>query len=63
MSPISSGDLSCGSLEMTWFFLVAVAAGCEALVTHNRRDFRGIERFGLNALTPQALLKRIGELR
>ena len=48
---------------MTWFFLVAVAAGCEALVTHNRRDFRGIERFGLNALTPQALLKRIGELR
>ena len=33
---------------MTWFFLVAVAAGCEALVTHNRRDFRGIERFGPN---------------
>lgn len=41
---------------------VAVAAGCEAVVTHNHRDFRGIERFGLKTLTPQELLKRIGEL-
>ena len=42
---------------------LAVAAGCEAVVTHNRKDFRGIEQFGLKALTPQELLKRIGELR
>jgi len=42
---------------------VAVAAGCEAVVTHNRKDFGGIEQFGLKALTPQGLLKRIGELR
>jgi putative PIN family toxin of toxin-antitoxin system len=42
---------------------VAVAAGCEAIVTHNRRDFRGIEQFGLEALTPQEFLKRIGGLR
>jgi len=42
---------------------LAVAAGCEAVVRHNRKDFRGIEQFGLKALTPQELLKRIGELR
>ena len=42
---------------------VAVAAGCEAIVTHNRKDFIGIEQFGLKALTPQDLLKTIGELR
>jgi len=42
---------------------LAVAAGCEAVATHNRKDFRGIEQFGLKALTPQELLKRIGELR
>jgi len=42
---------------------VAVAAQCEAVVTHNRRDFRGIEQFGLKVLTPQELLKNIGELR
>jgi hypothetical protein len=42
---------------------VAVAAGCEAVVTHNRRDFRGIEQFGLKTLTPGEFLKTIGELQ
>ena len=41
---------------------VAVAAGCEAVVTHNRADFTGIEQFGLKVLTLHELLKAIGEL-
>jgi ketosteroid isomerase-like protein len=30
---------------------VAVAAGCGAIVTHNVRDFRGAERFGIEVWT------------
>ena len=42
---------------------VAVAAGAEAVVTHNRRDFMGIERFGLRVDSPQDFLKVIGGKR
>lgn len=38
---------------------VAVAAGADAIVTHNRRDFAGVERFGLKIWTPQHLLERM----
>lgn len=38
---------------------VAVAAGADAIVTHNRRDFLGVERFGLKIWSPQQLLERI----
>jgi putative PIN family toxin of toxin-antitoxin system len=38
---------------------VAVAAGVDAIVTHNRRDFLGVERFGLKIWSPQQLLERI----
>ena len=38
---------------------VAVAAGAEAIVTHNRRDFLGVEKFGLKIWSPQQLLERI----
>jgi putative PIN family toxin of toxin-antitoxin system len=41
---------------------VAVAGRCDAILTYNRRDFLGIERFGLRALTPQEFLHQIGEL-
>lgn len=41
---------------------LAVAAGCDAVVTFNRADFRGIERFGLRTLTPREFLVEIGEL-
>jgi putative PIN family toxin of toxin-antitoxin system len=41
---------------------LAVAAGCDAVVTFNRADFRGIERFGVRILTPRELLVEIGEL-
>ena len=38
---------------------LAVAAGCEAIVTHNLRDFVGIEKFGLVSSTPATFLKQI----
>jgi putative PIN family toxin of toxin-antitoxin system len=41
---------------------VAVAAGCSAIITHNRRDFAGAARFGIRILTPAAFLKQIGVL-
>jgi len=40
---------------------VAVAAGCEAIVTFNRRDFRHSDRFGVAIWTPADLLDQIGE--
>ena len=40
----------------------AVAGNCEAIITYNRRDFAGAERFGVEILTPGEFLKRIGEL-
>jgi putative PIN family toxin of toxin-antitoxin system len=40
----------------------AVAGGCEAIITYNRRDFTGAEKFGVRVLTPGQFLKRIGEL-
>jgi predicted nucleic acid-binding protein len=39
---------------------VAVAAGAEAVVTHNRRDFTGLASFGIRVDTPQEFLKVIG---
>ena len=41
---------------------LAVAAGCEAIVTHNARHFVGAERFGVSILAPAAFLRRIGVL-
>ena len=41
---------------------LAVAAGCDFIVTYNRRDFAGIERFGLRAITSRELLIKMGEL-
>ena len=39
---------------------VAAASGSEAIVTFNKRDFRGCERFGVRLLTPAELLQEIG---
>lgn len=38
---------------------LAVAASCDAVVTHNTRDFVGTERFGIEVLTPAAFLLRL----
>jgi predicted nucleic acid-binding protein len=42
---------------------VAVTSASHAIVTFNKQDFRGCERFGLRLLTPLELLKEIGVLR
>lgn len=38
---------------------LAVAARADFIVTHNVRDFRGAERFGIGILTPSEFLKRL----
>jgi putative PIN family toxin of toxin-antitoxin system len=42
---------------------VAVAGGCDAIVTYNKRDFKGIEKFGLRVLDPRELLSEIGVIK
>lgn len=37
----------------------AVTAQAEHIVTHNIRDFRGAEKFGVTAMTPSEFLKKI----
>ena len=41
---------------------LAVAAGCEAIITHNRRDFGPARQFGVQVLTPADFLAEIGEI-
>ena len=40
---------------------LAVAAGAGYIVTHNRRDFGGVEKFGLQAVTPSQMLMKLQE--
>jgi putative PIN family toxin of toxin-antitoxin system len=40
---------------------VAVAAGCQHIVTHNVRDFGGAERFGVSAVRPGQFLRQVEE--
>ena len=42
---------------------VAVESASQFIITHNLRDFAGIEKFNLQAITPQQLLKQLGENR
>lgn len=41
---------------------LAVAAHCDFIVTYNKRDFQGSDRFGLRVVTPREFLEEIGEL-
>lgn len=41
---------------------VAAAAGCEAVVTFNRRHFHQLARFGMRIIPPADLLRSIGAL-
>jgi len=36
---------------------LAVASGTKCIVTHNIKDFRGVEAFGVKAITPKELLE------
>ena len=40
---------------------LAVAAGCDLIVTHNLDAFRGAELLGVRVVTPKELLQEIGE--
>ena len=40
---------------------LAVAAQCDAVVTHNVRDFAGTGTFGVQIMTPAALVRRLEE--
>lgn len=39
---------------------LAVSGGCEVIITYNRKDFVGIEQFGLEIMTPAEFLGKIG---
>ncbi|MCK5923593.1 MAG: PIN domain-containing protein [Methylococcales bacterium] len=41
---------------------LAVAAGCDAIVTYNLKDFTSLEQFGLRVITPLELLDELGEI-
>jgi predicted nucleic acid-binding protein len=38
---------------------LAVAGGCSTIVTFNKRDFKGVERFGISLFTPREYLTRL----
>ena len=40
---------------------LAVTAKCDYIVTFNQRDFIGVEKFGIGVVSPNELLKLIGE--
>jgi predicted nucleic acid-binding protein len=42
---------------------VAVAAEAKTIVSHNVRDFAGVEKFGVRVMKPAEFLQQIGKLR
>jgi putative PIN family toxin of toxin-antitoxin system len=44
------------------FLELAISARCEYIVTHNIKDFKGTEKFGIKAITPKEFLQIIGEV-
>jgi len=38
---------------------VAVASGTKTIVTHNIKDFKGSDKFGIRTITPKKLLEEI----
>jgi predicted nucleic acid-binding protein len=41
---------------------LAVSAQVDAIITYNRRDFVGVEQFGITVLTPKEFLKQLGAI-
>ena len=41
---------------------LAVSANCEYILTYNIKDFKGIEKFGIKAITPKEFLQIISEV-
>ncbi|CAN5356317.1 putative toxin-antitoxin system toxin component, PIN family [soil metagenome] len=42
---------------------LAVKARCHFIVTYNKSDFRGVEQFGIRAVTSKEFLQEMGELQ
>jgi hypothetical protein len=42
---------------------VAVAAGCESIVSYNVQDFKGSEKFGVKIESAKEILVRMGVLK
>jgi len=41
---------------------LAVVARCEYIITYNRKDFVGVDRFGIRIVSPKAFLQIIGAI-
>ena len=39
---------------------IAVAGGCDAIITYNKRHFKNVQKFGLRVLDPREFLAEIG---
>ena len=39
---------------------LAVESNCDSIITYNLKDFKNIDKFGLEAITPRAFLQQIG---
>jgi putative PIN family toxin of toxin-antitoxin system len=42
---------------------LAVSGQCEAIITYNKKDFVGVDQFGLRVMTPKEFLEELGELK
>ena len=41
---------------------LAVESESEFIITYNKRDFAGIEKFGIKIITPKEFLRKLGEI-
>jgi putative PIN family toxin of toxin-antitoxin system len=42
---------------------LAVSGQCETIITYNKKDFVGVDQFGLQVMTPKEFLEEMGELK
>ena len=42
---------------------LAVESESDFIITFNKRDFEGIEKFGIKTATPKEFLKAMGEIK
>ena len=42
---------------------LAVSGRCGAIITYNKKDFVGVDQFGLRVITPKEFLEELGELK
>lgn len=42
---------------------LAVESDSDYIITYNKKDFKGIDKFGIDAVTPKEFLKLIGEIK